>query len=221
MTRAEELVNDLTLNAEGSDSDGRVNRLLEEYYRGAPLDSLRTLIRSRDERLQGEAAWIGSELPNAGRGLLDDIRSCSVVPRERLDSSLSTVFSYGRCPRSMAVRFPRQSRYLVTRTGRSGGRLFAFLATADREQLQTAEEFLTAGQPSSPFLPFLRWMLSQQLSATQAAERILSDDPYGRDSRSWRPQGSRIEGLLKMAAESPDDEIAQFARDMLERMSVA
>lgn len=220
MTRAEELVDDLISHPEGSESDGRVNQLLAEYYRGAPLESLRILIRSQDERLQGEAAWIGSELPSAGHGLLDDIAKLlsSNATKARFFAvdciQLWSVPSLDGGPLSSTVALIDDEERAVR------WKVLCFLATADREQLQAAANFLQEHQLGSPYLPSLTWLLSEQSTAQHSIERIQSHDVYERRFAVVAAARLGDRKLLAIAAKSVDEEAAQFARDMLERISI-
>lgn len=49
------------------------NELLREFHRGYPLDDLRVLLRSDDERILTLAAWLLSELGEKSRPLLNDV----------------------------------------------------------------------------------------------------------------------------------------------------
>jgi hypothetical protein len=61
-SRDEDLVRHIIENPEKACQDGSMIQLLEEYYSGASLQSLTTLLNSDDDCLVGEAAWIASEL---------------------------------------------------------------------------------------------------------------------------------------------------------------
>lgn len=220
MTRSEELVANLVSDPVGSESDGRATQLLEEYYRGAPVGSLRSLMQSQDERLEGEAAWIGSELPNAGRGLLDGMTKL-------LNSrSRKARFFAVDCIQSWSVPALDGSALskalsLVNDDDRAvRWKVLCFLATADREQLEAAATFLSWHEPSSAYLPSLNWLLSPNATTSQAIQRIGSDDLYERRLAAVAAARLKDRGALMIAARSLDEEVAQFAKDMLERLSV-
>lgn len=50
-------------------------RLLQTYLKGAPLETLRPLLRSGDLVIQREAVWVASELGRQAFSLLDDVVS--------------------------------------------------------------------------------------------------------------------------------------------------
>ena len=72
MDRANKLIDHLLSHPETSESDDAAYELLKQYQRGSPIESLRPLLFSADDRVAGEAAWIASELPEA-KSLLRDI----------------------------------------------------------------------------------------------------------------------------------------------------
>ena len=69
------LIAQLVANPDSLQVDSLVQELLAQYHQGSPVESLRTLLTSKADRLVGEAVWIASELGEGGRPLLRDIAS--------------------------------------------------------------------------------------------------------------------------------------------------
>ena len=68
--QAEQLISELL--AEPSRFEGGY-KLLQAYLKGAPLETLRPLLRSGDVAIQREAVWVASELGRQATVLLDDV----------------------------------------------------------------------------------------------------------------------------------------------------
>jgi len=69
----ERLINDLLADPRKFDEDGRAYALLQIYFAGFPLDTLRLLLRNDDIFVQRAAAFIASELGGKASSLVDDI----------------------------------------------------------------------------------------------------------------------------------------------------
>ena len=70
--RADQLVDELLAEPRRFADSGRAYELLQAYIKGAPLDTLRPLLRSGDLLVQRAAAFVISELGDKGSPLLDD-----------------------------------------------------------------------------------------------------------------------------------------------------
>ena len=70
---ADQLIRDLLADPRRFADSGRGYKLLQAYFKGAPLDTLRPLLRSGDLLMQREAAWVASELGVQAFPLLDDV----------------------------------------------------------------------------------------------------------------------------------------------------
>lgn len=69
----EQLVSDLMADPRKFDSDGRAHDLLQVYFAGFPLQTLRSLLRHDDELVQRAAVFIASELGHESRDVVDDV----------------------------------------------------------------------------------------------------------------------------------------------------
>ncbi len=70
MKRVEKIIRQMLNNPGAAADELPVNRLLEEFQSGAPLEYLQPLLLSPDPELATSAAWIASELGLEGKPLL-------------------------------------------------------------------------------------------------------------------------------------------------------
>jgi hypothetical protein len=71
--RADQLIDELLAEPRRFADSGRAYELLQTYFKGAPLDTLRPLLRSGDFLVQRAAAFVISELGVQACPLLDDV----------------------------------------------------------------------------------------------------------------------------------------------------
>lgn len=222
MDRTKRLLEHLLANPGTSESDGVASKLLTEYQRGSPVESLRVLLLSEDDRLAGEGAWIASELSEKGLPLLQEV---------------GTLLQH----RSKKVRFWVLDCILLWAGPQNGPELASavtlvddperavrwkalnFLAMISRDQLEAAFAQMAKYDPTSPHLSELRWMLGAKGSDSKEILAGLHQD----DARHRRFAAAAAARLIKSdpvailsAAALDDPEIAQFAGDMLKRNSV-
>lgn len=219
MNQAEKLIAHILSHPDTSDSDGVAYDLLKQYQRGSPVESLRALLSSPDDRIAGEAVWIASELP-AGRSLLRDVGAL-----------------LGH--RSRKVRFWAIDCVLLWAGPLDGAELAAaaallddaekpvrwkamgFLAMASREQLTAALNNFRTPALKSPYVGELAWLVS--LEGADPGEIIAAlGGPDGRRRKIAAAAAYRLakedSAPLRYATSIEDPEIAQFAGDMLKRI---
>jgi hypothetical protein len=73
--RADQLIEELLAEPRRFADSGRAYELLQTYFKGAPVDTLRPLLRSGDLFVQRAAAFVVSELGAQGCQVLDDVVS--------------------------------------------------------------------------------------------------------------------------------------------------
>lgn len=69
----EGLIRELLNDPVTFDESGRAYELLQEYFEGLPLETLRPLLASEDEMIRRSAVFIASELGGAARPLLSSV----------------------------------------------------------------------------------------------------------------------------------------------------
>lgn len=67
------LIAELLADPAGFREQGKTFALLEEYFEGLPLDTLRSLLRHEDGEVQRAAIWIASELGSQACDLLEEV----------------------------------------------------------------------------------------------------------------------------------------------------
>lgn len=133
----ERLINDLLDDPRKFDEDGRAYALLQSYFAGLPLDTLRPLLRSDDVFVQRAASFIASELGGKASILVDDI-----VPLvSSMDRNVQwyamevlTVCSEGK----HAEKFAYVVRMLESDDGTLRRLAMRLMASADVSQLEAA-----------------------------------------------------------------------------------
>ena len=222
MDRATDLIERVLINPGSHDVGHLANELLSEYYDGSDISTLRDLLHSEDGRIVAFGIWIAAELAQVAKTLLPDVMRLLRHPLKD-------------------VRFLAIDCVLLW-AGRSSGDVVAstvtllddpeeavrwkamgFLARAPHDQLQAAVASLTHANPASPYLEDLKWILAVEgadadeitfaLHGPSAVRRKVAAAAAVRVVRNNSEP-------LRQAESSRDPEVAQFARDMLECISV-
>jgi hypothetical protein len=224
MDRAEKLITHMLSHPDTSESDGAAYELLKQYQRGSPVESLRTLLFSSDDRIAGEAAWIASELPE-GRSLLHDIGALlghrsKKVRFWAIDCvHLWANSSDGRELAAAAVLIDDSDKAVRWKA-------MGFWAMASREQLAAALSNLRGTDPKSQYIDELTWLLGRE--GADSGEIIAALN--GSDDRRRRVAAAAAYRLatannnpapLRSATSVEYPDVAQFAGDMLKRLSAS
>jgi hypothetical protein len=219
MDRAKKLIEQLLAHPNSSES--AAYELLTEYQRGSPIESLRVLLSSQDDRLAGEGTWIASELPEAGNVLLRDLRRLLVHRSKEvrfwaIECVLLWAGPADGHELASAIALVDDSESAVR------WRAMGFLSMASREQLDAALIHVKATNIESPYLNELDWLLSPDGSDSAQIIGGLRDlDPRHRKfaaAAAFRIAKNHSEPL-RYGASIDDPEVAQFAGDMLKRIS--
>lgn len=220
MDRARRLIERLVSDPASSESAGLVYKLLTEYQRGSPVETLRILLHSADDRLAGEGAWIASELSDEGRALLRDVRvllghGSRKVRFWAIDCVLLWADSTNGCELAAAAALVDDAEKAVR------WKAMVFLALASREQLRAALDQISATNPESPYVDELIWLLDQDGHPEHVVVGLQS-----RDARRRRVAAAAAFRIAKQDSEPlryatsvNDPEIVEFAGDMLQRIS--
>lgn len=190
-----------------------INQLLDEYHRGYPLDNLRPLLRSEDERLVDTGIWIASELGKKGKPLLSDVVPLLRHPRKRVrffafDCILLWAGSANKSELASAVCALNDSESIVRR------RAMWFLSRASHEQLEAALAYFEPAEPHSIHVPPLQWLLSHRAAdPAEVIATLKSDNPlirkYGA-AAATRMAGYNRDPLL-YASTLSDSDVKEFA----------
>jgi hypothetical protein len=221
--RAQKLIDHLLSHPDSCESDGVAYELLNEYFRGSPIETLRVLLSSSDDRLVGEATWIASELPELGKPLLKDVRGLlgHQSKKVRFWAVLCVLLwadSSNGCELASAIPLVDDIEKGVR------WQAMGFLSMTSREQLQAALAQLRAENANSPYICELGWLLGPEGGDPVQITAALQDPDSRRRkfgaAAAFRIAKTAIEPL-RYAASADDPEIAQFAGDMLKRISSA
>lgn len=216
MDTAKKLIDHLMSNPETCGSDGVAYKLLNEYYRGSPVESLRTLLSSTDDRLVGEATWIASELPDEGKPLLGDVTRLLVHPSKKVRFwAIECVLIWAGASNgrelSLAIPLVDDPEEAVREQA------MRFLAYASREQLQAALTDLQSANSESKYIGELVWLLGVR----GGNESTITDALHGGDLRQKFAVSAALRIAkdnakpLEQAASLSNSEVAEFARAML------
>jgi len=221
--RAQELISHLLTHPDTSESDGTANELLKQYQRGSPIESLRALLFSSDDRIAGEAAWIASELPE-GRSLLHDIGAL-LGHRSRKVRFWAIDCVHLWAGPSNGLELAAAAALVDDPDKAVRWKAMGFWAMASREQLAAALSNLRATDPESQYIDELTWLLGQK--GTDSGEIIAALN--GSDDRRRKIAAAAAYRLaaannnlapLRYATSLEDPDAVQFARDMLKRLSI-
>jgi len=159
MKKVEKIIEQIITNPEVADDELLGDRLLQQFHRGAPLDYLRPLLQSPDERLASLGAWIASELGEKGKPLLGIVGSLLRYPAKQvrfwaIDCVLLWAGPSDGREISQAIRLIDDPEKAVR------WKAMDFLFRASRGQLESALAFMGKEEPVSPNVLGLRWLLS-------------------------------------------------------------
>jgi hypothetical protein len=194
------------------------NQLLKEFHRGYPLENLRPLLRSEDERLVNTGIWVASELGEKGKPLLSEVSALVEHPSKRvrflvIDCILLWAGPWNKPELASAVSMMDDSESAVR------WKALSFLWRASREQLSAALSHFHVTEPGSAYLPGLSWLLSSNASNSETVKAALRDQ----DSRmrkfavvaAARTSAANSEPLF-YAASVEDPDVKDFADSAIE-----
>lgn len=218
-TNAQALLRDIIADPDPNSSNvgDLTNRLLREFHRGYPLENLRPLLHSDNERLVNTGIWIASELGEKGHSLLNDVSALLKHPIKRvryfaLDCILLWAKGSNKSELASAVALLDDNESAVR------WKAMDFLSHASDEQLRAALEYLNSAEPDSMHVSGLRWLLGS--SGTDPNEAILMLHSQDRTLRKYGAiSAARIardnkEPLLRSLSIN-DRDIRQFAERVM------
>jgi len=159
---AEEMISE-TLNPDIEDRDGLAHDLLNEFFRGYPIENLKLLINSEHLSARGTASFIATELGKLAAPLLEDIASLlsHPTPRARYDA-LETLWkcaTYKDGWAIAAVLRHLEDPWPGVRTGAIDA-----IRLANREALLSGFKHLRIERPKSVYAKFGRAFVRESLN---------------------------------------------------------
>lgn len=198
-------------------NDAAANRLLNEFFRGYPIENLRRLLCSRDDGAVKAGSWIASELGERVAPLLDDLVELLQHPLRYVRFFVIDAILCGAtsgCGEAIAktVLLIRDSDDAVR------WKALRFLSNATADQLRESLPYLSESDVSK----LIRWLLSSVAGADTRGiiARIKDDDDLCRliATAAAARMGPRDSVPLQHAAASPDPEVSSFAKEELDRL---
>lgn len=223
MKSALRLINHLISNPDSCESDGVAYELMMMYRRGSPVESLRMLLSSPDDRLVGEAAWIASELkPDQGKPLIRDI--CELLVHRSKKARFWAIDCVQLwADESNGIELAAAVTLLDDTESAVRWKAMVFVSLASRVQLEAALNHFARDAPPSSFVQGLTWLLGitgGDVGRIGAALRA----PDARSRRLAAAASYRIATVnaepLRQAVTAVDPDVKQFAGDMLKRLDL-
>ena len=202
-----------------SGDDDAAYSLLQEYFDGYPIESLRKLFASRDERVVKAGAWLASELGRQVGPLMEElgelaVHSSSFVRFFVLDSILlAATGSDGRVIARAVQCISDGDRAVRWKT-------LMFLSRALHDQLEASMPYLRPELETQ-----LAWLLASTERSDQESvlERLSSNSAVGRlvAVAAAARIGRHHPEALRVAVNSDDPEVRTFAQEEMERLGLA
>jgi len=142
----EQLVDELLADPRKFDDEGKAYALLQLYFKGFPVETLRPLLRSDNVFVQRSAAFVASELGGDSRNLVDDlIPLLSSVDRHVSWYAMEALTVC--CKGEHIEKFAHVARMLESDDNALRGLAMRLVSNADVSQLEAAWRFF--GAPDS------------------------------------------------------------------------
>ncbi|MED7929032.1 hypothetical protein SMD20_32620 [Nonomuraea sp. LP-02] len=192
------------------------NDLLEEVFAGYPVDNLRRLLRSDEEKVVRTAAWLLSELGELAAPLADELPALLASPlRQVRFFAVEAVLNAGDTDGPLAAR-----ALALVRDGDDAVRwkVISFLAAAETEQLAAGAEALEDAELKE----LTEWLVrldTEEVDPREVVARLEGGDRTARmfaAAAAARLSDEEDTNLLAHAATAEDEEIRSFALEQLD-----
>ena len=217
MKRVEKIIRQILDDPEAAADGVLVNRLLDKFHDGAPLEYLHPLLLSPDPRIASSGAWIASELGSRGKPLLQIAFSLLRHADKRvrfwvIDCVLEWAdSSNGREVAGVISLLDDPEKAVRWKT-------MMFLYRSSKDQLESALAWLSRNEPESAYLAGLRWLLSDSAQDAAEVEKML-EHPVDEMRKYGVVAAARMatsnKHPLTVAASSGEPDIVEFATDSL------
>ncbi len=214
---ADELIRELLHNPGKFDEEGRAYILLQHYFAGLSLDTLRPLLRSNNVLVQQAAGFIASELGSKASSLIDDViplLSSTDAYNQWYAMDVLVVSAIGE----KAESFAHLLRMLESETEVIRGQAMVLVARADTAQLEASKRVIgRGGSRLDAHRESLQALATaHRLDPNVIAGMMQSSDDVTRRYAAIAAYRVRREhpGLMAQAATSEDPEIRKFHETM-------
>ena len=211
---AEELIAELAADPERFEQGGKINALLQDYFRGYPVGTLRPLLTHPNAIVRRTALWVAAELPQRASGLIDCILPFLADPNafER-QRALETVFL---CAKGEDLdKIVHVFRALEDADPNLRRKAMSLLVNAGDEQLAAPLSLQQRLGPSKNLHAAGITVVVQKppLEAGLMVQLIAHEEPLFRRygaiaaARNWETRALALEA----AEASPDEDVREFA----------
>lgn len=217
MTLAEELIDTIVTRPDSTDDGFLANQLLREFHRGFPVESLRPLLSSRDEKVVRTAAFIAAELGSNSEPLLGMMMKLLDHPNKfiRADVITSVLTCTGKESQNTIARI---IALLDDSDWPTRWKTMEFLSLASLDQLRGGLGHFESSEPNSGHINNLRWLLSTSGQCLDEISSQLHSDFY-LERKYAVVAATRIASItinpLVLASSLDDDDVRLFAESML------
>ena len=214
------MIDRIMSNPDSCDDGILVNDLLREFHRGYPIEKLRPLMLSDNEKVAKVGIWVASELGGKAAPLLDDLTKLLHHPERyvryfAIDSLLTCA------TREKEAAIAAVVSMLDDTDGAVRWKALDFLSRASAEQLEAGLSCLSKTEPDSLHLVGLRRLLGGDAGSPNEALSLL-----GSDSSTLRKYGvvaavrmaEVTQEPLAVASSIDDEDVSGFAKDALKRI---
>jgi hypothetical protein len=219
---ADRLVAELIGDPESFEKKGRANELLKQFFRGYPLEALRSLLRHHNGGVVRAGVWIASELPSNALALLSDVLSVSASPDRNVRFYALDVVAMGAIG-GHEEEFVRVVNALDDPDAAVRDHALFLVSRATDDQLRAAMKRLDRANRRSHHFAGLQALVDAQLATPPEVEKMIeSDDQLNRQyglaiaERCYKIYPH----LLEIAANSKDELIRSLADHMLKQHRV-
>jgi hypothetical protein len=220
--KANRLMSQLFSDPDLFEKEGLANELLKQFFRGYPLDQLRSLLRHENHMVLRSGIWIASELPDHASALLNEANELARHPDTRVRYFALDVIMLATAETD-GEEFIRIVEALDDTAAAVADNGLFLLSRATQQQLGAAIKHFELADSSSPHLVGLRMLAnSRSANPSDIKNAIQGSDPL------FRKYGLAVAErtydiypiLLTEAADSKDDFIRSLANHMLELHSI-
>jgi HEAT repeat protein len=212
----QELIEELLSNPKKFAKEGQAFQLLDEYFKGFDLQTLRPLLKSSDIYVISAALFVVSELGNKAWSLVDDI-----VPLLNIDNpyvqadALESVMTCSSGEK--ASLFGYVVRALENNNEGIRNLAMFLLSNANAEQLRVGSQIFKASDPNkSVHEEGLSVLLEGELATSEKILKMINDNDalvrkYG--VIASKRLLKKFPTLIEDASSSSDSDVAKFAQE--------
>jgi len=218
-SNGERLIQELLVNPKKFNKLGKAYDLLQEYFNGMPLETLRELLKNSNEEVKHAGVWIASELGKNASEIVDD-----VIP---LASVTDRYIKYHALETIMVCSFEERSEDFlhVIHALNSGDRIIRVLAmrllsNASELQLQAGIRiFEGIASSDKSHSQGLSTLLNQDINDSEVLRKMIDDsNPITRKYGVIAAKRfiKNFPNLITYAASSSDIDVNKFSNEVIE-----